>query len=276
MAADSAITTYMQKYKDFILQTLATASVIATKSFGKVSGTTKPDDNNQVLTETDVQIGHAIVAAIQAKFPDHNVIDEEAGVIDKKSVYTWVVDPIDGTSNFANGVPTYAVMIGLLEGGTPIAGGIALPSFNQIYVATKGGGAFCGDKQIHVSSATELLKTLVSYGIDGHQENPQITTDETAVLSKIILAIRNLRSSNSAYDFALVADGRYGANLNRTSKIWDNVAPQIIIEEAGGVFTDFFGKPIDYANPLVRVDQNFTCCAGAPELHKQLQRVIGS
>lgn len=264
----------MQDYKSFILEVLDEVSEIARSSFGKVSGTTKPEDNNQVLTETDIQIGNAIVDAIRAKYPEHNIIDEEAGVIDNSSKYTWVVDPIDGTSNFANGVPTYGIMIGLLEDATPIAGGMALPSFSQIYVATKGGGAFCNGSPVHVTNEQDLLKTLVAYGIDGHQEEPQITTDETAILSKIILGIRNLRSSNSAYDFTLVADGRYGGYLNRTSKIWDNVAPQIIVEEAGGVFTDFFGKEIDYTNPLTKVDENFTMCAAPPALHARLQQII--
>jgi myo-inositol-1(or 4)-monophosphatase len=106
----------MQHYKDFILEVLNEVSAIALRSFGKVSGTTKATDNNQVLTETDIEIGNKIVAAIKAKYPDHNIIDEEAGVVDNASTYTWVVDPIDGTSNFANGVSAYGIMIGLLEG----------------------------------------------------------------------------------------------------------------------------------------------------------------
>jgi myo-inositol-1(or 4)-monophosphatase len=264
----------MQDYKDFITKTLNEVADIARHSFGKVSGTTKPEDNNQVLTETDIQIGNVIVEAIKASYPEHNIIDEEAGVIDNGSRYTWVVDPIDGTSNFANGVPTYGIMVGLLEEGTPIAGGVALPSFSQLYVAVKGEGAVCNGNSIHVTAEQDLLKTLVAYGIDGHQENPQITSDETAMLSQIILGIRNLRSSNSAFDFMLVADGRYGGYLNRTSKIWDNVAPQIIVEEAGGVFTDFFGKTIEYENPLSKVDENFTMCAAPPALHERLQQII--
>lgn len=265
----------MEQYKSFITEILALTSNIALQNFGKVSGTTKPEDNNQVLTETDIEIGKTIVAAIREQFPEHNIIDEETGVVDNGSQYTWVVDPIDGTSNFANGVPTYGIMVGLLDGATPIAGGITLPSFGQTYVATKGGGTFCNGQQVHVTTETALLKLLVAYGIDGHQENPQLTTDETATLSKIILAIRNLRSSNSAFDASLVADGRYGAWLNQTSKIWDNVAQQIVIEEAGGVYTDFFGKPVDYSDPLTKVDDNFTLCAAAPALHAQLQQIIG-
>lgn len=265
------------EYLDFITQTLKQAAEIAHSNFGKVSSiSTKTGDNNQVLTETDIAIGTHIVQKIEEHFPTHNIIDEEAGVIDKKSKYTWVVDPIDGTSNFANGLPTYGCMMGLLEEDLAIAGGIVLPSFSQLYVAQKGSGAFCNGEKINVTSETNLLSCLVAYCIDGHQENPQMTLDEIAVLGEIILNIRNLRTTNSAYDMVQVPAGRYGAFLNQTTKIWDNVALQPIIEEAGGIVTDFWGKPMDYSNPLGRVDENYTICAAAPDLHKELQKNIHS
>ena len=260
----------------FIQSTLETAAKIARSNFGKVSSVTKAGDNNQVLTETDIEIGKYVVSEIQKSFPEHNIIDEEAGVIDKKSDFTWVVDPIDGTSNFASGLPTYGVMIGLLKQDRPIAGGVALPEFNEIYMAEKGQGATLNGQPIRVTSEADPLSSLVAYGIDGHQENPAMTRDEVALLGEIILNIRNLRTTNSAYDMAHVVDGKYGAFLNRTTKIWDNVAIHPIVEEAGGIVTDFWGKSIDYSNALNRADENFTICAGAPEIHKKLQAIINS
>jgi myo-inositol-1(or 4)-monophosphatase len=264
----------MDNYQAFIISVLQEASTIAHNSFGKVVGTTKSEDNNQVLTQTDIEVGALIVSRVKERYPDYNIIDEEAGVIDNHSKFTWVIDPIDGTSNFANGVPTYGIMIGLLDAGVPIAGGIAIPFFKEVYVAIKGQGAFCNGKRIAVSKETKLLNALVAYGIDGHQENPQITKDEAALLGDIVLNIRNLRSSNSAFDQVLVARGQYGATLNRTSKIWDNVAQQIVIEEAGGVYTDFYGHPIDYSDPLNKVESNYTYCAASLVLHEQLMRLI--
>lgn len=264
----------MDDMRNFITTVLKDAANIANSSFGKVSGTVKPDDNNQVLTETDIEIGNLIVSRIKSQYPEWNIIDEEAGVVDNGSEYTWVVDPIDGTSNFANGVHTYGILLGLLKEGTPVAGGIALPYFSEVYVAEKEKGAFCNGQLLKVSEGTNLLNSLVAYGIDGHQEDPGLTINETSMLAQIILGIRNLRGSNSAYDSALVAKGKYGACLNRTSKIWDNIAPHIIIEEAGGVYTDFFGKSIDYSNPTSKTNENFTWCAGAPGLHAELQTII--
>jgi myo-inositol-1(or 4)-monophosphatase len=261
-------------FAGFILAQLKETTVIANNRFGKVSNTTKADDNNQVLTETDLEIGNLLINRIKATYPDHNIIDEEAGVIDNKSEFTWVTDPIDGTSNFANGVPTYGIMIGLLERGSPIAGGISLPSFLEIVTAQKGQGAFINKNKISVSKETNLLKSLIAYGIDGHQENPDMTADEMKLIGKIVLGIRNLRSSNSAFDAVMVAKGKYGGYLNKTSKIWDNVAQQIIIEEAGGIYTDFYGHRIDYSNPLTKAKDNFTWCGASPILHKQLQEII--
>lgn len=261
-------------YKNFIIQSLKEAAIIANKNFGKIIEQTKKIDNNQVVTKTDLDIGNLLTSKIQQYFPDHNIIDEEIGIINNKSSLTWVIDPIDGTSNFANALPMYGIMIGLLKDDLPVAGGIILPSFNEIYFAEKGRGAFCNDKQIHVTDKTNLKEVLLVYAMDGRQENPQLTYKECQLLAEIMLNIRNHRSSNSCYDIMMMAKGKYGGWLNRTTKIWDNVAPQIIIEEAGGKYTDFIGKKIDYSNPVSKTDKNFTVCAAPPLLHQELQEII--
>lgn len=263
-------------YASFIEQWFQHSSKIALKSFGRVSSSVKSEDDNQVLTEADLEIGKFIVDKIKEEFPNHNIVDEEAGIVDKKSKYTWVIDPIDGTSNFANGIPTYGIMVGLIIEDRPYAGGISLPYFSEIYLAVKGKGAYCNGKRIFVSSEKTLLNSLIAYGIDGHQENPELTLEECRFLSKMILRIRNLRTSNSCFDAAMVARGKYGAFLNKTSKIWDNVSQQVIIEEAGGKYTDFYGKPIDCSNVLSKAKDNFTWCAGAPMIHKELIELINN
>lgn len=261
-------------YQDFVKSVLTDAARIAKGSFGKVSGIVKSDDNNQVLTEADVEIGKMIVSEIRNHFPEHNIIDEEAGVIDSKSDYTWVVDPVDGTSNFAAGLPTYCVAIGLIHQSTPVVGGIVLPFFEELYLAEKGKGAYCNRQKLSVDKKSILSNSLIAYGIDGHRENPRLTKDECMVMANIILNCRNIRSSNSNYDSMLVAKGRYGAWLNRTSKIWDDVPPQVIIEEAGGVCTDYFGDPLDYSNVISKANDNFTVCLAAPQIYSELQKII--
>ena len=264
----------MSDFTNFLTNAIDEASKLALSFYGNVTATVKSEDNNQVLTEADLAVGKLLVEKATERFPDFNLIDEETGQIDNKSEYTIVIDPIDGTSNFACGLPLYGIFMGILKGDVPVAGAIALPAFGDIYVAEKGKGAFRNGQPIHVSQAAELKNALVAYGIDGHRENPPQTRQETSLLGDIVLAIRNLRSWNSAFDLAAVADGRYGLFLNMTTKVWDNVAPQIIIEEAGGVFTDFYGKPMDYRDILNRPGENFTVCAGAPTLHRAMQSIV--
>ena len=258
-------------YLAFLEKELRASADMALQYFGKVSAHTKLGDNNQVLTEADLAIGKYLVAAVRATYPSHNVIDEEAGVIDNGSRYTWVIDPIEATSNFAAGIPEYGVMVGLLDGATPLAGGIIVPAHDRLYLAEKGKGATCNGEPIHVTEETDLSKVLVSFGIDSHRENPAQTIAECRILADIVLAVRNMRNSGcEAVDPMYVAEGKLGGRVNMASKIWDNVAPQIIAEEAGAMWTDAYGEPLDYSQPVTRAEQNFTFCVASPALHRQL------
>lgn len=261
----------------FIADALASVTPLAQTNFGRVKSISiKGDDPNQVLTETDIEVGKRLVAAVKDQFPEHNIIDEEAGVIDNHSNFTWVIDPIDGTSNFASGVPTYGIMIGLLEDDRPVAGGIALPSLGDLFLGATDTPANRNGDTIHVTDAPSLLGTLVAYGLDGNQSEPEHTHREAEFIGRLVLAIRNLRTSNSCFDTALVAAGAYGGFLNQTSKIWDNVAQQAIIEAAGGRYTDFWGRPMDYTNPVTKAEQNYTFCCAPTHLHVELQSLIAS
>lgn len=264
------------EYGEFISGALSEVAEIARSQFGNVSGVVKEGDPNQVLTATDQEIGRVLIERIQAAYPDDSIIDEEAGVIRKNPKRIWVVDPIDGTSNFANGIPTYGVMFGLLENGITVAGGIALPQFDSIYLAEKGKGAYRNGERIQATTEEDLLKTLLGYGIDGNHNMPDETRREAAVWGELVLKVRNMRSSNSVFDMCMVAEGRYGAFLNRTSKIWDNVAPQILLAEAGCKYTNYWGKDMVYDNALDRVDDNFTVCVAPPVLHEKIQKIIQS
>ena len=262
-------------YRAFIEEQLQLAAKTAQQFFGKVSTVVKSHDNNQVLTEADLAIGKQLVAAIQKQYPDHNIIDEEAGIIDKGSRYTWTVDPIEATSNFAAGQTDYGILLGLLEDDEPIAGGVVAPAFNRLYSAAKGQGATCNGQPIHATDEPKLSNVLVSYSLDGHADDPERTYRECRQMADVVLAVRNIRNSNcEATDAVYVADGRYGGRVNHSSKIWDNVAPQIVCQEAGALWTDIDGNPIDYSQPLTKSAQNFTFCVAPKALHQQLQAAL--
>ncbi|QYC38835.1 Inositol-1-monophosphatase [Nonomuraea coxensis DSM 45129] len=262
-------------YREFVEHALGLASEVALDKFGHVSGRVKEGDPHQVLTEADSAIGKLLLGLVREEFPRHSLIDEEAGVLDNNSRYTWVIDPIDGTSNFAAGLPQYGIMIGLLEDATPIAGGIALPAFREIYSAEKGEGTTCNGVPVRVAAGGELGGRMLCYGIDADPDRPEVARAECELLAELLLAgPYKLRSSNSAFDVVMVASGRYGAFLNRTSKIWDNVAPHIVVEEAGGRWTAFDGSLIDYSSPVHQATRNFTHCGASQAVFQHIQAVI--
>ncbi len=245
-------------YMDFIESVLKEASEIAKKNFGKVSGRTKPGDNNQVLTDTDIEIGKFIIGQIVHEFPKYNIIDEEAGVGSKGSEFTWVVDPIDGTANFAMGVPTYGTMIGLLKNRTPIAGGLSLPAFDQILTAEKGKGAFVFElderlgiigqpKQLHVSTAEQLKGGIVYW--DGVMTE-QSTPPALAMIERLVKLAGgkvDLRViGTNVGQQAEVAKGR--GELTLTTAVggfYDIASGALIIKEAGGDFVGIDGKDVN-------------------------------
>lgn len=249
---------------------LREGSQMAMSARGHVEGTIKDSDPNQVVTDADVAIGRAIQAHIRQSFPQDAVLDEEIGFQAGTSEYTWVIDPIDGTSNFATGVPLFGVMIGVLLNGEPVVGGIALPALEETYLAEAGSGALCNGVAIQVTTAPELTDVLVAWGVDGDRNNRDRTFTEARCAGEIALAARNLRCSNSVFDQMMVARGSYGGCVNFSSKIWDNVAPQIIITEAGGIYSDLRGQPLPYRSPGERMNQIYQWVAASQELHPQL------
>jgi myo-inositol-1(or 4)-monophosphatase len=263
------------QYLDFLKTQLNEADQIAGSYYRRVTGTTKPGDNNQVLTDADLAIGKHLVDAVTRAYPDHNIIDEEAGVVDRGSDYTWVIDPIEGTSNFAAGLPQYGIMIGLLHHGTPIAGGITAPAMGMLYLAEQGKGTTCNGEPIHATADTNLSHYLISYGLDGNRDDPEQTRREGRLIAELALKVRNIRNSGcEALDTMYVAEGRYGARVNGTAKIWDVVGPSIILVEAGATVTDLAGQPMDFSDPLSKAKQNFTQLFAAPGLHQALLEII--
>ena len=177
--------------------------------FGKVSGKTKPGDSSQVLTEADLEISKFLIDTIEKKFPQHNIIDEEAGVIDKKSDYTWVLDPIDGTAFFAHGVPFYGVMIGLMKQNEPYAGGVALPAFRGIYLAEKNQGAFFGKERLNIDMLDLASVDIVAYAPASRSNNPKMTKKEGQFVAAIAQEF-HLAHTGSVLDSMIVAKGQFG------------------------------------------------------------------
>ena len=261
-------------YQNFLTQTLQGAAKIASEMFGKTTNRQKSDTS--VVTEADLKIGKFLISEIQKNYPSYNIIDEETGVIDRGSEYTWVIDPIDGTINFADGIPLYGIMMGLLKGDEPYAGGIILPFFNEIYTAEKGQGTYRNGQKVEIIDRKDFSMVSVAFGIARFGSNIQEMEKQARWMARIAQEFYTVRNSGSVYDLAAVLRGSAGANLYNGAKIWDILPEHILVTEAGGVSTDLEGKAFDFSECLRKAAEkhHYTSCSGAPRVHKKIQEII--
>jgi len=201
-------------------------------------------NESDLVTEVDTASEKIIVDFIKKKYPTHGIITEEGGTSLSKSEYNWVIDPIDGTTNFAHGLPIFAVSIGVQKNGETVAGVVYDIMLNVVYSAELKGGAFENDKKIKVNDNSNLRRALLVTGFPYNvAENPENALEKFAALTKAARGIRRLGSA--AIDFCYVAKGVFDGFWEVHLKPWDMCAGKLIVEEAGGLVTDFEGKKID-------------------------------
>ncbi len=185
-----------------------------------------------VVTDVDVAAENAIIGLLRQRYPDHVIISEEAGGAELGDGYTWVIDPLDGTTNYSRQLPICAVSIGLLCGREPLLGVIYDPLREQLFAAERGRGATLNGTPIHASSRHDLLDSVV--GIDwGHADSVREGALEAiGRLAPLCATVRALGSATLA--LAYVAAGWLDAYLNLAMKPWDAAAGLVLIAEAGG------------------------------------------
>lgn len=236
-------------------------------------------DQSNILTAADLSSERLIINGIKKKFPNHSIISEENGCdLSLNSVYTWIIDPLDGTSNFASGIPWYGVLIAVLKNGRPIIGVMYLPESDAMYVAERGMGVTKNDLPVKVTTEKNLHNVLWAYGMDASSDRYSMNMD-SRLLVEVLRHVRNVRSTNSLIDPAFTSDGRFGGMLNRNTRLWDIAAPSLIIEEAGGVYTDIHGENIVFDLSEEASMRTYSVLSGSPVLHKQmlgiLHRILG-
>jgi myo-inositol-1(or 4)-monophosphatase len=254
-------------YLTFLESLLNDAGKLAMSFPQRMPASIKNADVNQVVTAADTAVGNRIRSRIRETFPRDSVIDEESGTVRGTSPVTWIIDPIDGSSNFAAGSPLYGVMVGVLAHDEPIAGGVALPALSETYVAEKGQGAYCNANVLKIEEDGDLTQELVAYGMDIY---PAELALDCRILAGVASRCRGIRMSNSIFDCMMVAKGVYGGFMHRRNRIWDCVAPHMIVEEAGGVFSAMDGRALDYTNPLAKTSAVFSILACGPVFHETI------
>jgi myo-inositol-1(or 4)-monophosphatase len=252
---------------------LRAAGKILLDNFGKTPKISVKEADGSIVTDVDI-LSEKIILDILDKHPEQfNIISEECGFIQAGSEFTWVIDPIDGTSNFAAGLPWFGVIMALMKDRTPIQAGMYLPLEKQLYYAEKDKGAWRNDQPIRVSNAKKLKDTLLAYSFD-HSKDPGKTASEMKLIGKISANVRNIRSTNSLVDFCYVADGRIGAVINQTTKIWDIAGPSLIIREAGGSVCDIHKNELDFDVSAGAISRNYSIVASGQSVHSELLSLI--
>lgn len=241
--------------------------------FGRTTGAVQKSDLSNVVTVADLASERVIVQAIRRQHPTHSIIAEETGCDLRGTDFIWVVDPLDGTSNFAAGIPWFGVLIALLRAGEPVLGVLHLPVSGDLYCAERGGGAFRNGEPIAVSTEPLLRNVLWAWGVDAAVDEGAAAGD-TALLGRVLQQVRNVRATNSLVDAAYVADGRLGGMVNRSTRIWDIAAPMVIIGEAGGVFTRDDGAALSLDVSTAAADRSYSVTAAAPVLYRQMLGVM--
>ena len=196
---------------------------------------------NDLVTEADLASEKAILEVIRETYPEHFILSEEVGEITMDSEYKWYIDPIDGTVNFANGIPLCCVSIGVEKAGKMLMGAVYNPVLNEFFFAERGQGATLNDTKIRVSEKNEVSRACLVTGFPySYLDMPNGPLEVFERLIRKGIPVRRLGSA--AIDLCWVASGRFDGFYEHKLQAWDSAAGSLIVEEAGGRVSDFEGE----------------------------------
>jgi len=218
-----------------------------------------------LVTEADRAAEQLIIGLIQQRFPDHDILAEEEGTRYRGSDHRWIIDPVDGTTNFAHGFPWFAISIGVEVKGAMVLGVVHNPCTGEFYLAEHGCGASLNGRPLKVSATDQLPQALLATGFPyDRKESPVNNYDHFINFQQSAQACR--RPGAASLDLACVAAGRFDGYWEMKLKPWDVAAGVLLVEEAGGRVTDFDGMPM-------RLD-GCECLASNGLIHGAMQTVL--
>ena len=203
-----------------------------------------------IVTDVDLASEKLIREAISTYYPRHQVLAEEGGLSESESEYRWIVDPLDGTTNYAHGYPVFCVSIALECKGEIVLGVVYDPMRDELFTAEQGGGAALNNRPIRVSKTAELMQGLLSTGFPYDIKTSKLTNlDHWANFAMNAQALR--RDGAAALDLCYVACGRFDGFWELNLSPWDTAAGALIVSEAGGRLTDFSGGAFSNYKPEI-------------------------
>jgi myo-inositol-1(or 4)-monophosphatase len=228
------------------------AGLFLKESVGKVRTIeVKQGEVRNLVSEIDRGSEERIIRMIKSRYPSHAILAEESGASSAAADTRWIIDPLDGTTNFLHGVPIFSVTIGIEHRGEIVAGVVYDPNLDEMFSAEKGSGAFLNGKRITVSGADALINSLLVTGFPYDlAEHPGHAVEHFV---QFLMAARGMRRLGSAaIDLAYVAAGRFDGFWEVSLNPWDMAAGALLVTEAGGQVSGYTGKPLDiYAKRIV-------------------------
>jgi myo-inositol-1(or 4)-monophosphatase len=221
------------------------------QSVGKVKNIEmKKDEERNLVSEIDKESEAMIIRRIKRRFPDHAILAEESGGTEASAEYKWIIDPLDGTTNFLHGLPIFSVTIGIEWKGEIVAGVVYDPNSDELFTAERGSGAYLNGKRLQVSPASRLINSLVVTGFPYNiADNPDHAVEHFEHFLMECQGIRRLGSA--ALDLSYVAAGRFDGFWEVSLNPWDMAAGILLVNEAGGRVTDFSGGPASIYNKQI-------------------------
>ncbi len=209
---------------------------------------TKQNEQSNLVTEADKASEEVIVSIIRRHYPKHAILAEEGGASGDSLQTRWIIDPLDGTTNFTHAFPMFSVSIGVEQAGEIVAGVVYDPIRDEMFHAERGGGAFLNGKPIHVSTVDTLDRAMLVTGFPYNvRENPNYCHERFIAFLMHAQAVRRLGSA--ALDCAYVAAGRLDGFWEVALQPWDKAAGALLVTEAGGMISNFEGGPHDLFDP---------------------------
>ena len=251
---------------NFATQIAREAGNLLVQRLGTAKVTTKGDIN--LVTEADIAAENLIIERIRSHYPQHGILAEESGeavlVGGKRSEWKWIIDPLDGTTNYAHGYPCFCVSIGVEHDGELTIGVVYDPMRDEMFAAERGQGATLNDRRIRVSSVEELSGAMLCTGFPYNvRERPDFAREFTKFTMEA-QAVR--RDGSAALDLAYVACGRFDGFWEDGLSPWDIAAGALLISEARGRVTNFNDHPVDIYNEQVLATNGL--------LHEAMMRVL--
>ncbi len=252
----------MSPFLRVAIQAAEVAQVVIKKYYAQSLEVQLKEDQSPV-TEADIETEKTIKSLIHGAFPDHGFLGEETGLTNPDAEYVWLTDPIDGTKSFIRQYPFFSTQIALMHHDELILGVSSAPLFNELAYAEKGNGAFLNDERIEVSMITDIKAATLSFG----NIKTLAAGGQWQHLGEILQQVNRTRGYGDFYHYHLLAAGKIDVVVESDVNILDIAALSVIINEAGGVFTDLDGDALN-------LDTTSVLAAGSQELHDYMQLAL--